>query len=187
MAMSSSSEKITSYQKAVIAGSIIGTILSEYKGRDRSNEVRKIQSSIHDAMNRYAYVHIGAMKCPNQSYIDAVGIANKVWVRTVNHFSGKGVSVSVVFAVLSLFSMYGDDLVSQGFVTQDMIDKYTESELWDDIEKEGETNKVFDFMIDSLREETGEQVPGHIGALKRIAAEAKARKALREKDKVLSL
>jgi hypothetical protein len=65
-----------------------------------------------------------------------------------------------------------------------MIDKYTEAELWDDIVKEGETNMVFDFLIDRLREEIGEQVPDHVSALKRIVATQKAQRALIEKEAV---
>ena len=152
---------MTNLQQAIAVGSMIGSILSEYKGKDNTGPVQELKRVIKRMMFRRSRTNA-------KEFRQAISIADVVWRDAVNHFADKGISIEAISTVVALHNLYAEPLAKFADITQNRIDAYAITSTGEHVEHEQNSYMVSDYIIDRLAEYTG-VVRRDLSAMKRKA------------------
>jgi len=89
---------MTNFQTATILASLIGTMLSEYKGKERKKGINELSESIRKQMHKYG------KSSSRDDMIFAINHADEIWQKAVAHFMNENMIISAPHFVVTIYS-----------------------------------------------------------------------------------
>lgn len=152
---------MTELQRALIYGSMIGSILMEYE-EPRPEPVEIIVKRINGMMEKYS-----AGKYRKQ-YIEAVELANRVWAEAIDYFIDKNVAIEAVRTVSALWSESEKELFLYATLWEHNFNNLEEYQSGkSDICIETNSFNVSGYIIEALNRELGIVTDNRLSVMKR--------------------
>jgi len=133
----------TKLQNAIIVGSIIGSILSEYSLAESKKPIEILKKRIKKMMFNRSLSNYEEFK-------KAIKIADEVWKDTVNHFAEKNIAIVATTTILNLYTYYDDALKRFANIGDKQIESYLVFSGHTSLTLEQNSYVVSDYLLDKL-------------------------------------
>lgn len=141
----------TKLQNAIIAGSIIGSLLSNYNPNETNKNLKQIRADIKKMMYRRS-------RSNKKEFVEAIAIADKAWSDTINHFTkiNEQMPIEALNSVMRLYNLYAEPLKRFANISEKKMEKLM-FKIEERVSQEHENNsfEAIDFLLDRLSESTG--------------------------------
>ena len=140
---------MTDLQRAIIMGSIIGSLMSAYdptKARERKKPISIIRARIKRAMFKRS-------RSNKKEFTEAIKVANEAWKTSVTHFLDDKITIETIATVMRLYDLYSVPLSRFFDLHEKQIQDFANGQ--DDFVFEEKSFEVADYIIDVLADETG--------------------------------
>ena len=136
-------------QNAIIAGSIIGSLLAMCDPNVNNKSVAIIRANIKKMMFKRS-------RSNKKEFLEAVKISDTVWQETINNFFDKKLSLEVLTTSMRIYDIFEAPLTKFANVSHKKIEKMM-MKVDERIDADIEANSfiIADFMIDRLSDFTG--------------------------------
>lgn len=143
--------KTTPLQNAIIAASIIGSILGMYDHRiakERTRAVGVLQSRIKKFL-------FSRSRTNKKEFNEAVEIADAAWGKTIKFFHAQKLQMETVTAIVEIYELYDKELARFVNIHEKQMDNYTIGADEDvPLEIEKSSRVVIGFMLDEISKAT---------------------------------
>ena len=141
----------TNLQNAIISGSIIGSILSNYDYKECRGALAKIRKDIKKMM-------FSRSRTNAKEFEEAIKIADNAWRDTINHFASmnKKMEIEALTSVSWLYNLYEEPLKRFANISQKKMELAT-MKISEQTQLHHEQNsyETIDYLIERLSESTG--------------------------------
>lgn len=137
----------TPLQNAMMLGSIIGSILSNYDPKVARDRARPIQT-LRARLKKFMYIR---SRSNHKEFAEAVNYANIAWQKSINHFVEQKLKIEAISTIVRLYDLYEEPLTKYANVRAKQIEAYAMG-ITEDTTLEHETNsyEVADYIIEQL-------------------------------------
>ncbi len=140
---------ISPMQKAIIYGSVMGSILNEYSHKEQTKAINQIRADIRKMMSSRSRTNYKELH-------GAIMIADRAWKRAIDHFAAKNISIEAIRTTANLYAAAPEELKRFANITQKKIDALERSaDHSTSLDVEMSSHEVSDYIIGAVNEAIG--------------------------------
>ncbi|NOQ31760.1 MAG: hypothetical protein GQ570_11620 [Helicobacteraceae bacterium] len=139
-------DNMTPLQNAVIASSMIGSLLSNYSDEDKKKypPIGRMDKHINKFLKNSARLHL-------DKYVEAVNLADTAWRSAVNYFADKSYSIEAISTIIQIQYLFEKPLLKNAKLTSKMFEELAtfESDLTT-VDLARDSKIIVDYIIDKM-------------------------------------
>lgn len=143
--------KTTPLQHAIMLGTIIGSIMSNYNPYI-ADERKKPIETIRKRLKKFMFKR---SRTNEKEFLGAVAFANIVWRKSVNHFAEQNIKIDAVSTIIRLYDLYAEPLSKYANIHEKQMEAYAYGSEMQDADIEQTSYEVSDYIIEQLSVFTG--------------------------------